>query len=284
MRPISACSACWGCPPISGCFCGTEPADAVFVSGAAGAVARRPARSRRSRAARWSRRGSPDKVRGHDAAGSTPRSRYRDYKGRRPRHRAAWRAPDGIDMLRQCQGDHLEAALQSMKDFSRIVLCRSISRYNDATPPAGPFALRGHAQRLTLRGFIVSDHRDFTSSSSARWAGGCGTRGRGGDGGRGLDNAPGPSPGSSPAPIPARYRADRARPRARDLGSHGGIMALPWTASRSSVQAEPRRPFCAEILAHMGADVVKVERPGAGDDARGWGPPSGMAPPRRFTR
>ncbi|MBI2197973.1 MAG: CoA transferase, partial [Candidatus Rokubacteria bacterium] len=32
-------------------------------------------------------------------------------------------------------------------------------------------------------------------------------------------------------------------------------------------------PFAAEILAHLGADVVKVERPGGGDDARGWGPP-----------
>ena len=32
-------------------------------------------------------------------------------------------------------------------------------------------------------------------------------------------------------------------------------------------------PFCAEILAALGADVVKVERPGAGDDGRAWGPP-----------
>ena len=32
-------------------------------------------------------------------------------------------------------------------------------------------------------------------------------------------------------------------------------------------------PFAGEILAHMGADVVKVERPEGGDDARGWGPP-----------
>jgi crotonobetainyl-CoA:carnitine CoA-transferase CaiB-like acyl-CoA transferase len=32
-------------------------------------------------------------------------------------------------------------------------------------------------------------------------------------------------------------------------------------------------PFAAEILGHMGADVVKVERPEGGDDARGWGPP-----------
>jgi crotonobetainyl-CoA:carnitine CoA-transferase CaiB-like acyl-CoA transferase len=32
-------------------------------------------------------------------------------------------------------------------------------------------------------------------------------------------------------------------------------------------------PFAGEILAHLGADVVKVERPEGGDDARGWGPP-----------
>ncbi|MBM3217200.1 MAG: CoA transferase [Candidatus Rokubacteria bacterium] len=31
-------------------------------------------------------------------------------------------------------------------------------------------------------------------------------------------------------------------------------------------------PVAGEILAHMGADVLKVERP-EGDDARGWGPP-----------
>jgi len=32
-------------------------------------------------------------------------------------------------------------------------------------------------------------------------------------------------------------------------------------------------PYCAQILAHLGADVVKVERPEGGDDTRGWGPP-----------
>jgi glutaryl-CoA transferase len=32
-------------------------------------------------------------------------------------------------------------------------------------------------------------------------------------------------------------------------------------------------PFCGQLLADLGADVIKVERPGQGDDTRTWGPP-----------
>lgn len=32
-------------------------------------------------------------------------------------------------------------------------------------------------------------------------------------------------------------------------------------------------PTCTQLLGDLGADVIKVERPGAGDDTRTWGPP-----------
>ncbi len=42
-------------------------------------------------------------------------------------------------------------------------------------------------------------------------------------------------------------------------------------------------PWCGQLLADYGADVIKVERPGAGDDTRAWGPPWWGDPAERMS-
>lgn len=68
--------------------------------------------------------------------------------------------PDGIDVyFDNVGGVHLEAAIDNMRNFGRIVCCGMISGYNDATPQPGPANLfKVIGKRLRMQGFIVRDH------------------------------------------------------------------------------------------------------------------------------
>lgn len=67
-------------------------------------------------------------------------------------------APDGIDVYFDCVGgEHLEAALATLRDGGRVAICGSISEYE--SEPAGPRNLfLAVAKNLTLRGFRGSSN------------------------------------------------------------------------------------------------------------------------------
>ncbi len=67
--------------------------------------------------------------------------------------------PDGIDVyFDNVGGEILDAALEHMNDFGRIVACGMISGYNDAERPPGPRNIfRIVTRRLRMQGFIVID-------------------------------------------------------------------------------------------------------------------------------
>ena len=70
--------------------------------------------------------------------------------------------PEGIDLyFENVGGDHLQGAIDNMKDYGRIVCCGMISGYNDADPKPGPNNLfKVIGKRLRIEGFIVRDHQD----------------------------------------------------------------------------------------------------------------------------
>ena len=146
--------------------------DVVFVSGAAGAVG--GAVGQIAKALGASRvigsAGSPEKVRhlvedlGFDEAFS--------YKDGRVSDHLRELAPDGIDVyFDNVGGDHLEAAIGSLRLGGRIAVCGMISVYNDTEPAPGPRNLARLIQtRGRIQGFLVGDHYDLAKEYFGRAA------------------------------------------------------------------------------------------------------------------
>ena len=70
-------------------------------------------------------------------------------------------APDGIDVyFDNVGGDHLEAALATLRKWGRAALCGAISEYESTDPTPGPSNLfQATANNLTLRGFRGSAYQ-----------------------------------------------------------------------------------------------------------------------------
>ena len=133
-----------------------RPGQTLFVSAASGAVGSVAGQLAKLAGLRViGSAGTPEKVKwlleiGFDAAF--------DYHDGNVTEQLQSVAPEGIDCyFDNVGGDHLEAALAVMNPFGRIAECGMISAYNEAvSAPRNLFFVVG--KKLTMRGFIVSDH------------------------------------------------------------------------------------------------------------------------------
>ncbi|MFF4092154.1 NADP-dependent oxidoreductase [Streptomyces nigra] len=137
--------------------------DAVFVSGAAGAVGSQVGQIARHKGASRviGSAGSDEKVKllveeyGFDAAFN--------YKNGPVAEQLKQAAPDGVDVyFDNVGGEHLEAAIGRLNRGGRIAVCGMISVYNDTEPAPGPRNLARLIQtRGRIEGFLVGDHYDL---------------------------------------------------------------------------------------------------------------------------
>ena len=134
--------------------------DIVWVSAAAGAVGSLAAQIAKLRGHRViGSAGSDAKVRFLlDELGLDAAFNYRDGPVVDLLREAA---PEGIDVyFDNVGGDHLEAALATLRGWGRVALCGAISEYESVGPTPGPSNLfQATANNLTLRGFRGSAYQ-----------------------------------------------------------------------------------------------------------------------------
>jgi NADPH-dependent curcumin reductase CurA len=134
---------------------GLKDDETVFVSGAAGAVGSAAVQIAKVKGCRVvGSAGGPEKVRYLQEVGVDYAFDYRDGAIRDHLKRGA---PEGLDVyFDNVGGDHLQAAISSMREFGRIALCGSISMYNDTAPSSGITNLpRASGFGLNIRGFLT---------------------------------------------------------------------------------------------------------------------------------
>lgn len=81
-----------------------------------------------------------------------------NYKKEKPADALKRLAPEGIDIYYEnVGGEHLEAALDAIRNFGRVVVCGMISQYNTKQPYPVKNIINVLVKRLDMRGFIVLD-------------------------------------------------------------------------------------------------------------------------------
>ena len=152
---------------------GFQRGDAVFVSGAAGAVGSLVGQIAKAEGASRviGSAGSPEKVARLLELGFDAAFNYHDGPVRELLREAA--GGKGIDVyFDNVGGEHLEAALAELNGGGRVALCGAISQYNaTAAAPAPRNLAVAIGKQLTLRGFLVSGQRQHAAEFAARMSG-----------------------------------------------------------------------------------------------------------------